>query len=561
MARYTIGRILPIFQGNWDSTQSYDKLDIVLKGIVSYVSNVDNNTTEPTANNNSWQVVCRGATAEEVVAALEDGQLQVGRLDVANDVTASDVYVSGSIKIGGKDVATQEYVSNAVKYGIDEVAIDQTATDRVRIETTMIGGGGSSSSILSATSTRAGVMTATDKAKLDSLSPQGEHPIDVQSDGNGDLDISDDAGYILGRFENGHIRTKNFYSGNIYTKSEVDSLIETGSLDGVTQQQLNEAMATKQNKLVSGTNIKTINNQSILGSGNLVINSGSTPTPIHLKIGIIGNSYSYDSFMYMPFILQNYGITIEIGIYYRGGGTIQNHIDEWDSNSSERGMAHIDTRNGDTAWTYSSTFNNPHKLVTYTNWDIIVLQQGSTASANVSNYANTRTLIDKITNAYQTQFPNQTFQLAWNININRSSMGNTTTVWNNILNAIKATCDTQAINIIFPYGTAIFDARTNSTLDAIGEGGHLWASDNTHLQQGLPCYLAALANTQTLFNKFYPQYSVYGDTLRPTDALDDTWHIQGQNGNCVGVTEANCRLAQICAIVANRYNFEIKTIS
>lgn len=77
----------------------------------------------------------------------------------------------------------------------------------------------------------------------------------------------------------------------------------------------------------------------------------------------------------------------------------------------------------------------------------------------------------------------------------------------------------------------------------------------------MPCYLAALANTQTLFNKFYPQYSVYGDTLRPTDALDDTWHIQGQNGNCVGVTEANCRLAQICAIVANRYNFEIKTIS
>ena len=471
------------------------------------------------------------------------------------------MYVSGSVKIGGKDVATQEYVTNAVKYGIDEVAIDQTATDRVRIETTMIGGGGSSSSILSATSTRAGVMTATDKAKLDSLSPQGDHPVEVESDGNGDLDISDDAGYILGRFENGHIRTKNFYSGNIYTKSEVDTLIETGSLDGVTQQQLNEAMATKQNKLVSGTNIKTINNQSILGSGNLVINSGSTPTPIHLKIGIIGNSYSYDSFMYMPFILQNYGITIEIGIYYRGGGTIQNHIDEWDSNSSERGMAHIDTRNGDTAWTYSSTFNNPHKLVTYTNWDIIVLQQGSTASANVSNYANTRTLIDKITNAYQTQFPNQTFQLAWNININRASMGNTTTVWNNILNAIKATCDTQAINIIFPYGTAVFDARTNSTLDAIGAGGHLWASDNTHLQQGLPCYLAALANTQTLFNKFYPQYSVYGDTLRPTDALDDTWHIQGQNGNCVGVTEANCRLAQICAIVANRYNFEIKTIS
>ncbi len=169
MARYTIGRILPIFQGSWVAGQSYDKLDIVLHGIISYVSNVDNNTTEPTENNNRWQEVCRGATAEEVVAALEGGQLQVGRLDVANDVTASDVYVSGSVKIGNKDVATQEYVTNAVRYGIDAVDIDQTYNDKVNIETTMLGGGGSSSSILAATSTRAGVMSAVDKAKLDSI--------------------------------------------------------------------------------------------------------------------------------------------------------------------------------------------------------------------------------------------------------------------------------------------------------------------------------------------------------------------------------------------------------
>ena len=85
MARYTIGRILPIFHGDWDSTQTYDKLDIVLKDTISYVSLIDDNSTTPSENSANWQVVCRGATAAEVVEAIEGGQLQLGRLDVDYD--------------------------------------------------------------------------------------------------------------------------------------------------------------------------------------------------------------------------------------------------------------------------------------------------------------------------------------------------------------------------------------------------------------------------------------------------------------------------------------------
>ena len=50
---------------------------------------------------------------------------------------------------------------------------------------------------------------------------------------------------------------------NYYTKSETYNKVETDSLVG-----------TKQDKLVSGTNIKTINGQSVLGSGNIVITGG-----------------------------------------------------------------------------------------------------------------------------------------------------------------------------------------------------------------------------------------------------------------------------------------------
>ena len=39
-----------------------------------------------------------------------------------------------------------------------------------------------------------------------------------------------------------------------------------------------DSLATKQDTLVSGTSIKTINNESLLGSGNITISGGSTIT-------------------------------------------------------------------------------------------------------------------------------------------------------------------------------------------------------------------------------------------------------------------------------------------
>lgn len=57
--------------------------------------------------------------------------------------------------------------------------------------------------------------------------------------------------------------TEIFDASNYYTKTEVDA-----------------ALSGKQETLVSGTNIKTINNQSILGDGNITIEQGSVDQTI-----------------------------------------------------------------------------------------------------------------------------------------------------------------------------------------------------------------------------------------------------------------------------------------
>lgn len=79
---------------------------------------------------------------------------------------------------------------------------------------------------------------------------------------------------------------------NYYTKSETDDLLDTkldasaytptdlsnyytkSETSGATE--INTALGNKQDTLVSGSNIKTINNESILGEGNITIEGGSS---------------------------------------------------------------------------------------------------------------------------------------------------------------------------------------------------------------------------------------------------------------------------------------------
>ena len=78
---------------------------------------------------------------------------------------------------------------------------------------------------------------------------------------------------------NSRIDTLNSRVDNIANNSGGSSggSIDTSSF--ATKTELNTNLSQKQDKLVSGTNIKTINGQSLLGSGNIQITGGSTESP------------------------------------------------------------------------------------------------------------------------------------------------------------------------------------------------------------------------------------------------------------------------------------------
>ena len=80
----------------------------------------------------------------------------------------------------------------------------------------------------------------------------------------------------------GKVDTDIFAAYTANTKTEIDNAVSVKAdssrvdeIEEVTASALVELHSTKQDILVSGTNIKTINNQSLLGSGNIEIQGGS----------------------------------------------------------------------------------------------------------------------------------------------------------------------------------------------------------------------------------------------------------------------------------------------
>ena len=64
------------------------------------------------------------------------------------------------------------------------------------------------------------------------------------------------------------------YNDSKYVTTEEVVGSTAGTLDFYTKSEVDTQLAAKQNTLVSGTSIKTINNQSLLGSGNISISGG-----------------------------------------------------------------------------------------------------------------------------------------------------------------------------------------------------------------------------------------------------------------------------------------------
>lgn len=329
---------------------------------------------------------------------------------------------------------------------------------------------------------------------------------------NSDFAISDENDFDIVAFKNGHIKTKNFDS-------------------------------------------KAIKIQNLSNDLQFYINSK------HIKVLILGNSWSYDAYSYVPALLKEMlpKCYITIGILYQGGATLEDHYNNL-ANS--------------VAYTFNIWTNDTGKWVAssksfigalgYLDWDICVFQQQSSKARDYNTYQ------PYLNNLIKFVIDNADYPIKFGFNLTPPLPANSPnlvyegvtdtpiTMFEKIVNSVKQAFDETLIETIFPFGTAIADAMTNATLDALGDGGHLFYSDHQHLQEGIPCLLEAYVVVNKLLELYgYDYKSFVSSDIIPDSTFVNAQNIPGQHGSPTGVNADNIYLAKKVSLISIKNNYEI----
>lgn len=278
-----------------------------------------------------------------------------------------------------------------------------------------------------------------------------------------------------------------------------------------------------------------------------------------IRIFCIGNSYTRDAMMYMPFVLEEIlpGVEVEIGIMYQGSATLSDHYTKISTNANYANFDHYKTGE---SWSTETS-----KTVDYglgiAEWDIIMLQQQSSASRNYSTYQPylndiVTLLLGKLNHPVKIGF-----FLTPALPDGASTIGSDTSdeMFAKIVTAVQRVIDETAVEFAIPVGTAVQNART-TTLDSLGDFGHL-SYDGLHLQEGIPCLLEAYVAAMYYAGMIGLEKGVFGSQIRPTQEWVTANNIIQQDGTSVGVTDANCYIAQKCAAIAMKKPYVITDLT
>ena len=293
---------------------------------------------------------------------------------------------------------------------------------------------------------------------------------------------------------------------------------------------------------------------------------------------------------------------MNIYIYYRGSGSINRLLAEWEDRSDSgldpfgrshvRRMAHIDTRYSPNTWDTSVVAGYCAKdILEFVNdsnkgidkWDIISLQEGgrqqhlTEAPGGGDPRDGIQPFLRKVINLIRQSY-SKNYSLAWfeSYTAKKAYAGDVSKGYPplsaeegddriGILKATETIFKAEPFDLIIPSGAAVFNGRTNAELASINVSavGNLWCPDVVHLDAGIPAYISACTVVESIFRKFFPNLSILGDDTRITDELIANWHcpfVDSWQGPVKTTDETLYHLAQKCAINACNNPFDFTPI-
>jgi len=283
-----------------------------------------------------------------------------------------------------------------------------------------------------------------------------------------------------------------------------------------------------------------------------------------LNILVLGNSFSQESFAYLPPVLNamlpEYAITY--GVAYEGSTGFDGHLSMYNNGTAYTWFNYW--RAGETKWTRYPNNRALTDIINLEEWDIVYVQ----GNGNLAN------VVDNII------IPGHNL-----LRILQNLMSNTFTfltgqwlIANADIPAMETAMETirnrLGVNSIIPIGTGIANARSNTTLNALGDTGNMLA-DGQHQQAGLP----ALISTYVIANFLCRQIGEFTRTVYTSEFVPNIDNVKAINaykteerpggavlsgmthGDPVGVTDTYIKAAQEIATLAINNPYKVSDCS
>ena len=233
--------------------------------------------------------------------------------------------------------------------------------------------------------------------------------------------------------------------------------------------------------------------------------------PDTLRILGVGNSFTDDGMMYLPFVLQAAGIkNVVLGRLYIGGCTLERQVKEYESNSP----SYVYTKSVGNNWTTISKNATLLDGLLDEKWDILVVQQASGVSGMYESYQPWLARLIEILrfncrNAGATIAWQQTW--AYSTNSNHPEYPNyeqnQLAMYKDIMACNERLMEETPIDVVIPTGTAIQNLR------AAMQDARDFTRDGYHLNYKMGRYTAACTWFQALIAPVF-RTSVEGNLSR-----------------------------------------------
>lgn len=336
-------------------------------------------------------------------------------------------------------------------------------------------------------------------------------------------------------------RTSSAWNDTFFQRIDALANREVVIPDGVTGYRYVFGRSADSGVYIEGGDAETNTYLEILQEG-----SNADVEKKHIKVLCIGNSFTQDCVAYMPFIAKELTDQVEItlGIAYNHGAGIDDYLGFFDKDKTV--ITYNKKIPDRDEWT-STPKQTIKQILADEDWDIVTFQQKANRQEDWSSYSGIDELIHDVA-GFIAATHKKNVNVGWLMPqiLYRTAADNS---FDNLIGCVQRVLETTPVSFVIPCGTAVQYARQTG-LNNIGDGGGL-TYEGLHLQEGLPCLLAAYVTTMKILEICSVEYRpVIGDQTRPLQEWVDVHDIPGKNGMSVGVTDDNCYLAQELACKA-----------